>query len=407
VSARAYATEGKGKHRAPGAAAALYDLVETCGLDSLAVIGLVKNAGKTTVVNALMANCARRFGLTSLGLDGERTDHLTGLSKPRIAPPAGTLVATTEGSLARSHYTMRVLEELPYVTPLGRVVIGEAAGRGAIEVSGPVTLAEVRGTVERLRALGAEQVLVDGAINRIGGASPRVSDGLVMATGGLVADSLEEAVAATVAALDMLTLSEAPEDVRRLVKPETLDSVRALSIDTSGGTTALDLDTVVGEGVQVARDVMRLETETLLIGGALTEEFVDDLTRVLPPRRALRVVVRDATVLIMPPTTVTRCRRRGIQLQVLTALRVLAVTVNPFRLPKPYNAESFFGAIADAVGDSAPVFDVVNGLARLPADVTERLRTTGEPAHDGDDPAHVSAARRGAASVPQHTRRGA
>ncbi len=74
---------------------ALYDIIAGSGSRSLAVVGLVKNAGKTTVVNALMANCDHLFGLTSLGLDGERTDHLTGLAKPSITPPAGTLVATT------------------------------------------------------------------------------------------------------------------------------------------------------------------------------------------------------------------------------------------------------------------------------------------------------------------------
>ena len=44
----------------------------------------------------------------------------------------------------------------------------------------------------------------------------------------------------------------------------------------------------------------------------------------------------------------------------LEPLRVLAVTVNPYRLPQPYNPKVFFGAVADAVGDRAPVFDVVN-----------------------------------------------
>ena len=171
---------------------ALYDLIAGSGSRALAVVGLVKNAGKTTVVNALMANCPQRFGLTSLGLDGERTDHLTGLAKPSISPPAGTLVATTQGSLDRSRYAMEALEELPFHTPLGRVVIGSATGDGAVEVSGPTTLAELRITVERLQALGADQVIVDGAINRIGSASPRVSDGVIVATGGMVGDTLDE-----------------------------------------------------------------------------------------------------------------------------------------------------------------------------------------------------------------------
>jgi hypothetical protein len=345
---------------------ALYEIIAGSGCRSLAVIGLVKNAGKTTVVNALMANCRHLFGLTSLGLDGERTDHLTGLAKPRIAPPAGTLVATTQGSLDRSRYTMEVLEELPYHTPLGRVVIGRAGDDGQVEVSGPTTLAELRGTVARLQALGAEQVLVDGAINRLGSASPRVSDGLVMATGGMVGETLAEALETTSATLDMLLLPAASPETKALTAPYLKGRTRAVSFDEHGAATPLDLPTVVGEGVAVAREVQRLGTRTLFVGGALTQEFVNDFTRVLPPRRTLRLVVRDATVLVLPATAVSRIPKRGITLEVLTPLRVLAVTANPFRVPQPYQPKIFFNAVADAVGARAPVFDVVNGLARLP-----------------------------------------
>ena len=347
---------------------ALYDIIAASGSRSLAVIGLVKNAGKTTVVNALMANCAHLFGLTSLGLDGERTDHLTGLAKPSIAPPAGTLIATTRGSLERSHYVMEVLEELPFHTPLGRVVIGRAGAAGTIEVSGPTTLAELRVTIEALQTHGADQVLVDGAINRIGSAAPRVSDGVVVATGGMVGDTLDDVVGTTVATLDMLMLPEASAATHALVAPFLAQNARAVAFSADGAPTRLDLGTVVGEGVTVAREVERLSARTLYVGGALTQEFVDDFTRVLPPRHELRVVVRDATVLVLPASGVARFRKRGIALQVLTPLRVLAVTANPFRVPQPYRPQLFFNAVADAVGDRAPVFDVVNGYASLPSD---------------------------------------
>jgi hypothetical protein len=345
---------------------ALYDLIARAGVRSLAVIGLVKNAGKTTVVNALMAHSDQRFGLTSLGLDGERVDHLTGLAKPRIAPPAGTLVATTRGSLERSRYTMDVLEELPFHTPLGRVVIGRAGDDGQVEVSGPTTLAELRFTVERLQAHGAEQVLVDGAINRLGSASPRVSDGVVMATGGMVGDTLDEVIETTAASLDVLTLPEVSETTKGLISTERSESARAVALDARGQATRLELDTVIGEGVAVAREVERLDARTLFVGGALTREFVEDFTRVLPPRRTLRVVVRDATVLVLPPATVSLFRRRGIALEVLRPLRVLALTANPFRVPQPYQPKVFFSALVDAVGARVPLFDVVNGLASLP-----------------------------------------
>jgi hypothetical protein len=349
------------------AVSGLYDLIAASHARRIAVIGLVKNAGKTTVVNALMANVAQRFGLTSLGLDGERTDHLTGLAKPRIVPPPGTLVATTTGSLDRSHCHLRSVEEMPFRTALGRVVIGVAGERGeAVEVSGPTTLRQVRATADRLLELGAERVLVDGAINRLGSASPRVSDGLIMATGAILAERLEEVVQITAATFDMLTLPQADEALRRALRGHDPAATRLLSLDAAGEQQPLHLPSLIGQGVAVAREVERLGTQTLVVGGALTQDFVDDFLRVLPPRRSLRLVVRDATVLILPATTVARLRRR-LQIEVLHPLRVLAVTTNPFRLPQPYNPRVFFDAVVEVIGDRVAVFDVVNGLAHLPA----------------------------------------
>lgn len=360
---------------APAAAwtSSLFDLVAAAPVKTVAVVGLVKNAGKTTVANALMEHVPLRWGLTSLGLDGERTDHLTGLAKPSIVPPAGTLVATTEGSLDRSRYRMDVIEELPFRTALGRVVIGVAGcTAGAVEVSGPTTLSEVRTTVDRLLGLGAERVLVDGAINRLGSASPRVSDGLIMATGGMTGDTLGEAVECTAQTLQMLMLPQVDATTRQLLCAPGDDgagrpSCRLVSLDVRDQATPLDLETAVGEGAAVCREIRRLGTRTLYCGGALTQDFIDDVIRVLPPRQDLRLVVRDATVLVTPPAWVSRLLRRGIRIEVLDPLRVLAVTTNPFRLPQPLNATVFFRAIVDAVGERVPVFDVVGGLAHVPA----------------------------------------
>jgi hypothetical protein len=363
----------------------LFELVGQSRARAIAIIGLVKNAGKTTVANAIMANVGRRFGLTSLGLDGERTDHLTGLAKPRIVPPDGTLVATTTGSLDRCHYHPDIVAELPFRTALGRVVIGRATGGAPIEVSGPTTLAQVRATVDALLDLGAEQVLVDGAINRLGSASPRVTNGLIMATGGMVGESLDEAVQVTADTFAMLTLPAAGDETLRLLGAQRSSQGRGqedigdtagqgaasgagrlVSVDERGRQQPLEIETAVGEGAAVCREIERLGTRTLYCSGALTQDFVDDLVRVLPPQRPLRLVVRDATVLVLPSIWVWRLRRRGIQVEVVEKLDVLAVTTNPFRLPQPLNARLFFDAVVDAIGDRVPVFDVVNGLAHVP-----------------------------------------
>jgi hypothetical protein len=161
-------------------------------------------------------------------------------------------------------------------------------------------------------------------------------------------------------------LPSAGPETRKLVEGHAAAGSRAVAFTAGGVAHTLELATVIGEGVTVARQIERLGADTLLVGGALTQEFVDDFTRVLPPRTELRVVVRDATVLVLPPAMVGRFLRRGIRLQVLTPLRVLALTVNPFRVPQPYQPKVFFSAVAEAVGDRVPMFDVVNGFARLP-----------------------------------------
>jgi hypothetical protein len=132
-----------------------------------------------------------------------------------------------------------VLEELPFLTPLGRVIIGRAGSEGQVEVSGPTTLAELRVTIERLQAHGAEQVLVDGAINRIGSASPRVSDGVVVATGGMVGDTLDDVLEITAATLDMLLLPSVSDETRAQLAPFLAQGARAQSFDGRGAATPL------------------------------------------------------------------------------------------------------------------------------------------------------------------------
>ena len=81
-------------------------------LESLAIIGLSKNAGKTTCLNHIIAawqetSQLRPLALTSVGRDGELEDILSGNPKPRIYVQTGTLIASAEGALLRSMHCLR------------------------------------------------------------------------------------------------------------------------------------------------------------------------------------------------------------------------------------------------------------------------------------------------------------
>lgn len=372
---------------APAASVAdrLRTVLDESAAGTVAVIGLCKNAGKTTVVNSLLHGVGGPRGITSLGLDGEAVDHLTGLPKPRIVPSPGTLVATTRGSLERSRAELSDVRELPFRTPLGPVVIGRAPGDRAIEISGPTTLAQLRETVAALHHAGAPTVLVDGALDRLGSAAPSVSDGVVLAVGAAAGDDLDEAVRVADEAFGQLTLPRATPGERRLARSARAGRSRLVSADGGGTVVPLGVETAIGEGAAVVREIERLGTSTLFLRGALTRDFADDLVRLLPPRRRLRLVLRDPTVCILPPAWIPRLQRRGVEIAVLEPLRVLAVTTNPFRLPRPLDHRLFFEAVASVVAGRAPVFDVVGGLL-LEGPTTRTLTPRPVPARrpDGD-----------------------
>ncbi len=92
-------------------------------------------------------------------------------------------------------------------TPLGRVLIARLRGAGAIEVAGPSAAADVRAVSDAMLAHGAEQVLIDGAIDRRAASSPEVADGLVMATGAVLDHDIDEVVLQTRDAVELVRLA--------------------------------------------------------------------------------------------------------------------------------------------------------------------------------------------------------
>ncbi len=179
---------------------------------TVTVVGLAKNAGKTTVVNHLLERMEGRVGLASLGLDGEARDQLTGLAKPRIAPPAGALVLTT--TQLRGQTPM--LRELPFQHSCReRRHRGGGAGEGVV-VSGPTRLDELDQALAALRAAGAERLLLEGALGRLGTAASGRADAVVLAAGASVADGGDDLALRLRLAVDALDLPpiDAPADVR-------------------------------------------------------------------------------------------------------------------------------------------------------------------------------------------------
>ena len=339
----------------------------------LALVGLAKNTGKTEALAALLRELeeqGRRVGVTSVGRDGEARDVIDSrIEKPRVVLPAGSLVATTDELLRASDISHEVLDDTGVRTPLGRVVLARLEGAGAIEVAGPSAAADVRAVSDAMLAHGAEQVLIDGAIDRRAASSPDVADGLIISTGAVLDHDIGEVVQRTADAVELVRLA-AVEDAW----PDVAPRLRELAGTNTHGTSIF-----VGEDLQPValppRFVLSAEADQiaelldanssarwLIVAGALPERFLRALAHALHKRRReLALVVADATRVFLSKRGPAWYRRQGIQLHVLQPIELQAITVNPVA-PRSHSFDSvqLRTMLAQAIAD-VPIFDVLHG----------------------------------------------
>jgi hypothetical protein len=336
----------------------------------LALVGLAKNTGKTVALTALLSELAAArepVGVTSVGRDGEQHDVIDfRIEKPLVRLAAGDLVATTDGLLRESGVPHELLQRTGIRTPMGEVLLARLNGAGTIEIAGPSAAADTRAVVDVMLERGATRALIDGAIDRRAASSPEVSDGLVMSTGAILSDDLEEVVARTAEAVALVRLAALGEDGEEARVRE------AARVQQAGVSTLLDerLDShrlperfvltaeppAIGEMLRAAQS-----PRWLLVAGALPERFLDGLVpHVRRSRRPLTVVASDPTRLFLAGRDVEHYRRAGIELRVLRPIELLALTVNPVA-PQSHSFES--GALRALLAKSVPdvpIFDVMH-----------------------------------------------
>ena len=325
------------------AAARLSELLAP--IPRLALVGLAKNTGKTETLAAILAEHARsavRVGVTSIGRDGERYDVIDArIAKPPLRLQAGDLVASTAALVRASGVAYELLERTDMRTPLGEVVIARLQEEGALEVAGPSAAADVRLVSETMIELGAGQVLIDGAADRRAASSPAVADGLVMATGAVLGGEIEQVVAATVDAVELVKLP--------------------LATDGRDGVTLAREVVLGGEPADIAAALAEHPREdTFRVDGALSERFLEGLLSSRRQRgaRELRIIAADATHVFLSRRRPGFYARQGISIEVLRGIELLAITVNPVA-PQSHSFDSaaLRVAVAAAVGD-VPVLDV-------------------------------------------------
>ncbi|MDR1572935.1 MAG: hypothetical protein LBS24_01340 [Clostridiales Family XIII bacterium] len=322
----------------------------------VSVVGMAKNTGKTTTLDALIAEApgeGLRLGVTSAGRDGETEDLVTGTAKPKIFLPEGTLTTVPTELYALAEAGLEILRMTDYRTALGRVMICKAAEAGFVQVAGPVSATSQAGICAELLSLGADMVLIDGAVDRRSVAAPRASDAVILATGAALSGRMSEVAAETAHVTELYGLPVLRDGAVLAEIAKHAEEKRILCI--GGENKVLHLKTGLGAGSLIGGEIDE-DSRYICLPGALTKGLAEGIPTHLLQNAAF--VVTDPTKIFIDRRAWRRLRDKGLRVFVLAGVKIVAITVNPYS-PAGFSFDSgeLCKAIA-AVTGGIPVVDV-------------------------------------------------
>jgi hypothetical protein len=322
----------------------------------VSVVGMAKNTGKTTTLNALISEAPEegiRLGVTSAGRDGETEDLVTGTEKPKIFLPEGAIVTIPTELYAFADAGLEILRMTDYRTALGRVMLCEVADAGYAQVAGPVSATGQMGICAEMLALGAETVLIDGAVDRRSVAAPRASDAVILATGAALSGRMSEVAAETAHVIELYGLPTLCDEAALLEIAKHAEEKRVLCL--GGENKVLRLKTGLGAGSRIGEEIDE-DSRYICLPGALTKGLAEGIPAHL--LRSAAFVVTDPTKIFMDRRTWRRLRDKGLRVFVLSGVKIAAITVNPYS-PAGFSFDG--GALIEAIAAMAggiPVVDV-------------------------------------------------
>ncbi len=336
----------------------LYDLATE--YQTLSIVGMAKNAGKTTALNYLIEEAMDEdmlLGITSTGRDGETQDLVTGTEKPRIYLDRGTIVSVPTKLYPLAEAGLEIIKRTPYSTSIGELLICRVADSGYVQIAGPVAAMETKKLCHDMFQYGCRLILIDGAIDRKSIASPETSDAIVLATGAVLSRNMKKVVEETAHIVGLYRLDELQDDTARAVIKGCMSEERILLIKEIEGETeveALNLKTGLG-GSRFIDEAIDGDTKYVYIPGALTNSVVADIS----PKKMKQVefILKDPTKIFIGTMDWGQLRKRGFRVKVMKNIKVAAITVNPWA-PGGYTFDS--EALIEAFKEALPGLPIID-----------------------------------------------
>lgn len=326
--------------------------------ESLSVVGMAKNVGKTVCLRALLNHYAApdkasQIAVTSIGMDGESTDTLLKTAKPELNFYPGMWVQTSERHYALRRLTAEIVDISRENTACGRLVTARVLTPGKLILSGFAHTQGLRKYIAQMHALGVRTAIIDGALSRMSLASPFVSRAMILCTGAALSKNIGDLVRKTHLQYTLMNLPVFSEKVS-----ENLSELQGgvYAIDTKGEVHNLQIPSLLQADKHLDKMEPYFRTGCkLYVAGLLNDAFLRFLTGRNPRPD---VVVSDFSKLFVSRQIFEAFTRSSSRLCVLQQPEILGVCVNPFS-PEGYTLDSseLRGRMSEAL--NREVYDIL------------------------------------------------
>ncbi|KXZ40152.1 hypothetical protein SAMN05661008_00297 [Alkalithermobacter thermoalcaliphilus JW-YL-7 = DSM 7308] len=338
------------------------NLIDTIrNYESISIIGMDKNVGKTTTLNYIISKTRGKLtlGLTSIGRDGEEDDIVTNTPKPRIYVEKGSIVATAKNCFLDSDVTKEILKTTQINTPMGNVIIFRCLSDGYVQLAGPSQNYFVEKIYNELKQLGSELIIVDGALSRKSLASPKVTKATILCTGASVSRNLDKVVEKTAYVVDLFsTVKEDSFDVINIAD-DILKTCKVGIIYKDLSVKKLNVCTALSASKEIIENLDE-SSRYLVINGILSDSILDEIIKNTQTLANLTILVEDATKIFVSKEILNKFIKKGGHIKVINKINIIGVSINP---TSPYgyefNKDKFLNSLKTSI--NLPVFDVVGG----------------------------------------------
>lgn len=332
----------------------LYDL--STKYKTLSIVGMAKNAGKTTALNYLIEEAddeGIRLGITSTGRDGETQDLVTGTEKPRVYLYEDTIVSVPTQLYELADAGLEIVKKSNYRTSIGDLLLCRVADSGYVQIAGPVATAHTKKMCQEMFEMGCELILIDGAIDRKSIASPETSDAIILSTGAVLSRNMKKVIEDTAHIVELYGIPELEDGTARQLITEHMDKDKIMIVKKDQ-VEILDLVTGLGSS-RFIDEAIDDDTDYVYIPGAFTNSVIADIN---PHKlRKVNFVIKDPTKIFINQMDWGKLRKRKFKVNVLKNIEVAAVTVNPIA-PSGYSFDH--RVLRDAMQEALPEIPVID-----------------------------------------------